>query len=101
MPTNKQRQPRLKNNTSQNLENWSGFGRSFFYDHQKNFAAPYGRRMARGELTMPEDLDFIFADVDDILNTWQTIHLDTEFDPYYPDIDDIALESGNITYDDR
>jgi len=57
--------------------------------------------MARGELTMPEDLDFIFADVDDILNTWQTIHLDTESDPYYPDIDDIALESGNITYDDR
>lgn len=50
---------------------------------------------------MPEDLDFIFADVDDILNSWQTIHLDTEFDPYYPDIDDIALESGNITYDDR
>ena len=50
---------------------------------------------------MPEDLDFIFADVDDILATWQPIHLDTEFDPYYPDIDDIALESGNITYDDR
>tara|TARA_R100001510_G_scaffold56880_1_gene63355 strand:- start:736 stop:888 length:153 start_codon:yes stop_codon:yes gene_type:complete len=50
---------------------------------------------------MPEDLLFLLESADDILNTWTTIHLDTESDPYYPDIDDIALESGNITYDNQ
>ena len=57
--------------------------------------------MARGELTMPEDLLFLLESADDIFTTWTPVHLDTESDPYYPDIDDIALESGNITYEDR
>ena len=50
---------------------------------------------------MPEDLVFLLESADDIFTTWTTVHLDTESDPYYPDIDDIALESGNIAYNDR
>ena len=65
------------------------------------FSAASPPQLARGELTMPEDLLFLLESADDIFTTWTPVHLDTESDPYYPDIDDIALESGNITYDDR
>ena len=48
---------------------------------------------------MPKDLQHFIADDEDILYSWTPLDLDPEYDPYYPDIDDIALESGAIAYD--
>ena len=72
------------------------------YATSKKFRRSRWSRLGyNGERTMPKDLHHFLADDEDILYSWKPLDLDTESDPYYPDIDDIALESGAIAYEHR